>query len=159
MPRAVHTPSCGLNCTGRSEGGRVRKERGVKGLEREGLGKWRGEKEIDPSTHATRSPISTDQRRDLLLFLARISVSVTRWGHKLWCSFCRFGYNRPNTAKRTGCRATQSEPTGYSKGKVDVFSLAATRVTTPCDLRAFFHFSPNGGRSLAVIYIFGTVTL
>ena len=157
MPRAVHTPSCGLSCTGRERGWESEegaRSEGDRERERLGKGKWRGEKEIDPSTHATRSPISTNQRRDLLLFLVRISVSVTRRGHKLWCSFVVLGTNRPNTAKRTGCHAIQSEPTGYSKGKVDVFSLAATRVTTPCDLRAFFHFSPNGGRSLADIYIY-----
>ena len=35
----------------------------------------------DPSTGPTRSPISTSQRREMLLFLAR-SFCLTRWYHK-----------------------------------------------------------------------------
>ena len=58
---------------------------------------------IDPSTEPTRSPISTNQRREMLLFLARIFGShagITNNGsaHTDSVRFCRFWFNRP-TAK------------------------------------------------------------
>ena len=51
-----------------------------------------------------RSPISTNQRREMLQFLARIFVShagITNNGsaHTDSERFCRFWFNRPNTAK------------------------------------------------------------
>ena len=54
---------------------------------------------MDPSTGPTRSPISTNQRREMLIFLARIFVShagITNNGsaHTDTVKFCRFGFNR-----------------------------------------------------------------
>ena len=58
---------------------------------------------MDPSTHPTQSPISTNQRYEMLLFLAQIFVSHTGITNSLAHSdsvwFCRFWFNRPNTAK------------------------------------------------------------
>ena len=60
---------------------------------------------MDPSTRpATRSPISTNERREMLLFLARSFVphaGITNNGsaHTDSVRFCRFGFSLANTAK------------------------------------------------------------
>ena len=63
---------------------------------------------IDPSTEPTRSPISTNQRREMLLFLARIFGSragITNNGsaHTDSVQFCRFWFNRPTAKWLYGC--------------------------------------------------------
>ena len=59
---------------------------------------------MDPSTCPMRSPMSINQRREMLLFLAQIFVShagITNNGlaHTDSVLFCHFWFNRPNTAK------------------------------------------------------------
>ena len=59
---------------------------------------------MDPPTGPMRSPISANQRPEMLLFLARIFVShagITNNGsaHTDSVRFCPFGFNRHNTAK------------------------------------------------------------
>ena len=61
---------------------------------------------MDPSTGPTRSPISTNQRREMLLYLAQIFVShpgITKNGsaHTDSVRFCRFWFNRPT--QENGC--------------------------------------------------------
>ena len=63
---------------------------------------------MDPSTEPTRSPISTNQRREMLLFLARIFGShagITNNGsaHTDSVRFCRFWFNRPTAKWLYGC--------------------------------------------------------
>ena len=59
---------------------------------------------MNPSTGPTRSQISTNHRREMLLFLAQVFVShagITNNGsaHTDSVRFCHFWFNRPNTAK------------------------------------------------------------
>ena len=63
---------------------------------------------MDPSTEPTRSPISTNQRREMLLFLARIFGShagITNNGsaHTDSVRFCRFWFSRPRVKWLYGC--------------------------------------------------------
>ena len=66
-------------------------------------------------------------------------------------------------SSRLKCTA---ETNRINNGRVDVFNLDTLRVTIPCDLWPFLHFSPNGWCSLAggrsscleysMLYLFGT---
>ena len=63
---------------------------------------------MDPSTGPTRSPISTNQRREMLLFLARIFGShagITKPArHTLTqCGFVGLWFNRPTAKWLYGC--------------------------------------------------------
>ena len=64
---------------------------------------------MDPSTCPTRSLISTNQRREMLLFLSRIffvsHAGITNNGlaHTDSVRFCRFWFNRPTAKWLYGC--------------------------------------------------------
>ena len=63
---------------------------------------------MDPSTQPTRSPISTNQRCEMLLFLAQIFVShagITKndSAHTDSVRFCRFWFNRSTVKWLYGC--------------------------------------------------------
>ena len=74
---------------------------------------------IDPSSRDTRSPISTNQRRGILLFLARIlfHTLVTQAAHTDSVQFCCFWFNRPSTAKWYKVIDLQQFPVGISKNE------------------------------------------
>ena len=74
--------------------------------------------------------------------------------HEPFRPYCLGGPSDPHVIgpirlKHTGCHTIQPKLTGFSKGKVDVFNLDATRVFPSLVSSGLLHFSPSGGCSLA----------